>query len=67
MEATNIYFKDFIQERSLVDIETRNGWYTWNNKGEGERHVAYGLDLFILSEAMINGDREASTQVLPFA
>ena len=30
LEATNIVFKDFIQGRWLVDIETGNGWFTQN-------------------------------------
>lgn len=50
----------------LVDTNTRNGLFTWNNKRGGESHVASKLDRFIISEDLILIDKEIIARVLPF-
>ena len=42
-------FCEFLAESPLVDMETGNGWYTWNNKRGGEHLVASPLDKFLVS------------------
>ena len=51
----------------MVDIETRNGCYMWNNQRGGQNHVASWLDRFILPKTMVNEEKEETTQVLPSA
>ena len=33
-------FKDWIQKDSLMDIKTKNGIYTWNNRRKGLCYIA---------------------------
>ena len=48
-----------------MDVETGNGWFTWNNRHGGEHHIASSLDIFLLSEGLVNGGGEVIAQVLP--
>ena len=50
----------------LVDSETHNGHFTWNNKRGGEAQVASKLDRFLISEELVLTNREITTSVLPF-
>lgn len=50
----------------LVDSETHNGRFTWNNKRGGEAQVASKLDRFLLSEELMLTNREITASVLPF-
>ena len=42
-------FQNFLNNMGLVDIETINGTFTWNNKMGGASQVASKLDRFIIS------------------
>lgn len=37
-------FKKYIQKDSLMDIKTKNGIYTWNNRRKGFCYIAERLD-----------------------
>ena len=46
-------FGAFQDDSSFVDLETSNGWYTWNNKRGGEHLVASRLNRFLVSELLL--------------
>ena len=50
----------------LVDTDTSNGLFTWNNKRGGESQVASKLDRFIISKYLMLIDKEMIAIVLPF-
>eukprot|EP00253_Pinus_taeda_P028885 PITA_28885 len=50
----------------LVDTDTNNGLFTWNNKRGGEAQVASKLDKFIISKDLMLIDKEIIARVLPF-
>ena len=47
-------FRDTIEELALVDIIPGEGWFTWNNKRVGEKHIVSRLDRFLVSESIID-------------
>lgn len=49
----------------LVDVETNNGLFTWNNKRRGESQVASKLDRFIISKDIMLLYKEIIASVLP--
>lgn len=59
-------FQNFSESMKLVDIETKNGLCTWNNKRGGDSQVASKLDRFMISEDLINLDKEIIVGILPF-
>eukprot|EP00253_Pinus_taeda_P033531 PITA_33531 len=50
----------------LVDIETNNGLFTWNNKRGGDSQVASKLDRFMISEELILLNKEIVVDILPY-
>jgi len=50
----------------LVDMETSNGIFTWNNKRGGPTQVASKLDRFIVSEELILRGGNITALILPF-
>ena len=60
-------FGAFQARSSFVDMETSNGWYTWNNKPGGEHLVASRLDKFLVSEPLLHDIGEIMTEVLSAA
>ena len=58
-------FSVFQAQSSFVDMETGNGWYTWNNKRGGEYLVASHLDRFLYLETIVHGMAEIMADVLP--
>ena len=60
-------FGVFQAQSSFVDMETSNGWYTWNNKWGGEHLVSSLLDRFLVSDPLYHDTREIMTEVLPAA
>ena len=60
-------FGIFQAQSSFVDMETGNGWYTWNNKRGGEHLVASRLDRFLVLETIIHDTGEIMAEVLPVA
>ena len=50
----------------LVDTETINGTFMWNNKRGGAFQVALKLDIFIVSEDLLLIGPVVRTSILPF-
>jgi len=50
----------------LVDTETVNDTFTWNNKRGGASQLASKLDRFIISEDLFLLGPSMSTSILPF-
>jgi len=50
----------------LVDLETTNGTYTWNNKRGGASQVALELDRFIILESLFLSRPNLNAFILPF-
>ena len=62
-EECNI-FHETIEYLGLVDITPGVGWFTWNNKSTGDRHIASKLDRFLVSESVINLGSEIHSSTL---
>jgi len=60
-------FLDFINRCRLVDVETVNGWFTWNNHRKGGHSIASRLDRFLISETFLTSSGDINTTVLPSA
>ena len=60
-------FGEILTRSSLLDVETGNGWYTWNNKRGDSHLVASRLDRFLISEDISHGRGEVNSSVLPSA
>ena len=43
-------FNMLIEDFNLVDVQTPNGIYTWQNKRSGMRHIASHLDRFLVQK-----------------
>ena len=67
LSPTSNDFDNFIEEATLVDINTDNGWYNWTNKWFGDRHIASRLDHLLLSESILVGEADIAAHVLPAA
>eukprot|EP00253_Pinus_taeda_P019478 PITA_19478 len=59
-------FQDFIMTMGVVDTETINGTFTWNNKKGGASQVASKLDRFIIFEDLLLTRPAITTFILPF-
>jgi len=62
----SISFQNFITNMKLVDMETSNGIFTWNNKRGGPTQVASKLDRFMVSEELLLRGSNITTLILPF-
>eukprot|EP00253_Pinus_taeda_P010874 PITA_10874 len=58
-------FNDMIEELRLVDIQTINGTFTWNNRRGGKNQNASRLDRFLVSEAIMNKDVFVEAKIIP--
>eukprot|EP00253_Pinus_taeda_P013029 PITA_13029 len=58
-------FNALIEDLRLVDIQTINGIYTWNNRRGGKNQIASRLDRFLVSESILNKDIFVEAQILP--
>ena len=57
-------FNELIEELQLVDIQTLNGFFTWQNKRTGTRHIASRLDRFLVLESTLMGEGEVGASVM---
>ena len=48
-------FYRLIQDLNLVNLDTSNETYTWNNKRGGKHQIASWLDRYLLSENLMQG------------
>jgi hypothetical protein len=60
-------FKDFIDNNELVDLETTNEIYTWNNQRGGSSQITSLLDKFLVSEEIATSRQELVATILPSA
>ena len=51
-------FRELLAHSPLSDLETKDGWFTWNNRRGGENLVASYIDRFLLLENVIRGTGE---------
>ena len=58
-------FNEMIEDLRLVDIQTINGICTWNNMRGGKNQIASRLDLFLVSEAIMNKDAFVKAKIIP--
>lgn len=61
----SIAFYNFLNKMRLVDMEIKNGTFTWNNKWGGTSQVASKLDIFIISKDLILIGLTLSALTLP--
>eukprot|EP00253_Pinus_taeda_P026444 PITA_26444 len=59
-------FQDFIRNIGLVDTETINGTFTWNNKRGGVSQVASKLERFIIFEDLLLIGPAITASIFPF-
>jgi len=62
----SLTFHNFLNNMRLVDMDTINGIFTWNNKRGGTSQVASRLDRFIISEDLLLTGRSVTAFILPF-
>jgi len=62
----SIAFQNFLNNMRLVDIETINGPFTWNNKKGRAFQVASKLERFIILEDLFLTSLDLTTVILPF-
>jgi exonuclease III len=60
-------FKTLIEQLNLVDMETRNGIFTWSNRRTGHQHVACRLDRFLVTDALLESDQAMEANIMPKA
>jgi len=65
LEQDSGMFKTLIEQLNMVDMETRNGIFTWSNKRIGHQHVACRLDRFIVTEALLESDQALEANIVP--
>eukprot|EP00253_Pinus_taeda_P029208 PITA_29208 len=65
-EASRNYLSLVCSPVGLVDIETINGTFTWNNNRGGASQVASKLDRFIVSEDLLLIGLATTVSILPF-
>jgi exonuclease III len=58
-------FSKFIDIAKMVDIKTKNGQFTWNNKRMNQHQVATRLDIFLVSESIILQGLTLDCNILP--
>lgn len=62
----SIAFQKFLNNLRLVDLETVNGTFTWNNKMGRSSQVASKLDRFIISKNLFLFRPNLNAFILPF-
>lgn len=60
-------FNMVIEDQHLMDIQTPNGFHTWQNKRAGQRHIVSRLDRFLFSELIMSGEGDIGAYVMPVA
>ena len=66
LNKDSLTFQSFIDNMNLVDSESGNGLFTWNNKRGGEALVASKLDRFMISEELMLLKKDITARFLPF-
>lgn len=50
LSSNSATFNKMIEELQLAEIHTTDGYFTWQNKHFGTRHITSCLDKFLVSE-----------------
>ena len=66
LNKDSLAFQSFTDNMNLVESDSSNGLFTWNNKRGGEALVASKLDRFMISEELMFLNSEITARVLPF-
>jgi hypothetical protein len=59
-------FLEAILDIILVNIETTNGNFTWNNHRQGKQQIASHLNLFLVSDSILLANPHPLASILPF-
>ena len=65
LDRYNLGFKQFIEINHLIDLETINGTFSWNNRRRKHHQITSILDRFLISENLYTRGEEWSTTILP--
>lgn len=65
LEQETTYFKDFIRNTSLIDLQFCNGKYTWNNRRVGKHQIASKVATFLISDNSIHIGGDITAAILP--
>jgi len=63
-EGAGSILAEFINKKSLIDVEPKNGNYTWNTKRKVRAFVMERLDRFLLSEESFDKGFEVESFIL---
>lgn len=66
LNKDSLVFQSFIENLKLVDSDSDNGLFTWNNKRGGEAQVASRLDRFMILEELMLINNEITAKILSF-
>ena len=66
LNKDSLVFQSFTNNMNLVESDSSNGLFTWNNKRGGEGLVASTLDRFMISEDLMFLNSEITARVIPF-
>ncbi|KAH1084400.1 hypothetical protein J1N35_024161, partial [Gossypium stocksii] len=59
-------FREIVDELSMADLKTDNGWFTWTNNREGSAIVKERLNRFLMTANDKEGSREITSRTLDF-
>ena len=59
-------FLKWIQKDSLMDMKTKNGIYTWNNRRKGFYYIVERLDKFLIKGGL-SLDKLVNAEIFPMA
>jgi len=67
LDCERTQFKNYIHNNRLIDMEFKNGVYTWNNKCADAHQIASRLDKFLISDNSIHLGKDLLASILPLS
>lgn len=67
LDMDNLRFKYFILNKILMDLQTNNGIYTWNNTQGSHQQISSRLDRFHISDNFSFFVGDIASTILPTA
>lgn len=58
-------FKEFIEETSLINMETTNVCFTWSNKWKEKHQLTFRLNIFLISKDLLMSEVDVEANILP--
>lgn len=58
-------FQDFVQGNLIMDMQTRNGIFTWSNRHRDNFFLVERLDIFLLGDEWKNTNLSVKSKILP--